>query len=163
MHARGVPQRLSEEPGKAAQAPPVLQVVQSRTHWTSEAAPINWDTWTGSTSQATNREHSPIATLDCGGGDARREAFLMPAAAHQGSQRMVEGSGDQAGRFVGQATSPQGAQSSVAHASDHLDAILQLQAEMGFSKFQVEEAFKRCSTVEGAVEWILSPEREWNA
>jgi len=37
-----------------------------------------------------------------------------------------------------------------------------LQVELGFSAYQVAEAFRRCSTSEGAVDWILSPEREWN-
>lgn len=37
-----------------------------------------------------------------------------------------------------------------------------LQVELGFSAHQVAEAFKRCSTTEAAVDWILSPEREWN-
>jgi hypothetical protein len=36
-----------------------------------------------------------------------------------------------------------------------------LQDEMGFSRYQVTEAFKRCSTAEAAIDWILSPEREW--
>lgn len=38
-----------------------------------------------------------------------------------------------------------------------------LQNEMGFSELQVVEAFKRCSSCEAAIDWILSPEREWNA
>jgi len=36
-----------------------------------------------------------------------------------------------------------------------------LEEGMGFSRFQTTEAFKRCSTVEAAVDWILSPERSW--
>lgn len=43
------------------------------------------------------------------------------------------------------------------------EALLQqLQDEMGFSRYQVTEAFKRCSTAEAAIDWILSPEREWD-
>lgn len=40
--------------------------------------------------------------------------------------------------------------------------ILRLQGELGFSRYQATEAFKRCSTAGAAVDWILSPEREWN-
>lgn len=36
-----------------------------------------------------------------------------------------------------------------------------LQEELGFSRMQVLEAFKRCSTAEAAVDWILS--HEWNS
>lgn len=42
-------------------------------------------------------------------------------------------------------------------------AMARLQLEMGFSEVQVAEAFKRCSTTEGAIDWILSAEREWNS
>lgn len=41
-------------------------------------------------------------------------------------------------------------------------AMRRLQDDMGFSYRQVQEAFKRCSTVEAMVDWILSPERDWN-
>lgn len=41
-------------------------------------------------------------------------------------------------------------------------AMKQLSDELGFSTEQIQEAFKRCSTAEGAIDWILSPEREWN-
>jgi len=41
-------------------------------------------------------------------------------------------------------------------------AMKQLSDELGFSNEQIQEAFKRCSTAEGAIDWILSPEREWN-
>lgn len=39
---------------------------------------------------------------------------------------------------------------------------LRLQVELGFSAHQVAEAFKRCSTTEAVIDWILSSEREWN-
>mmetsp|Transcript_18417 Transcript_18417/g.36119 ORF Transcript_18417/g.36119 Transcript_18417/m.36119 type:complete len:582 (+) Transcript_18417:75-1820(+) len=41
-------------------------------------------------------------------------------------------------------------------------AMKHLSDELGFSTEQIKEAFKRCSTAEGAIDWILSPEREWN-
>lgn len=37
-----------------------------------------------------------------------------------------------------------------------------LQHEMGFSRHQIEEALRRCSTLESIVDWIVSEEREWN-
>lgn len=39
-----------------------------------------------------------------------------------------------------------------------VEAMRQLQEEMGFSEMQVIEAFKRCSTAEAAVDWIVSHE-----
>lgn len=41
------------------------------------------------------------------------------------------------------------------------EAMMQTVMEFGFSEYQATEAFKRCSTVEGAVEWITDPGREW--
>jgi len=40
--------------------------------------------------------------------------------------------------------------------------IRSLEEGMGFSRLQTSEALKRCSTVEAAVDWILSPDRNWN-
>eukprot|EP00929_Paragymnodinium_shiwhaense_P115032 TRINITY_DN83627_c0_g1_i1.p1 TRINITY_DN83627_c0_g1~~TRINITY_DN83627_c0_g1_i1.p1 ORF type:complete len:746 (-),score=158.28 TRINITY_DN83627_c0_g1_i1:95-2332(-) len=44
----------------------------------------------------------------------------------------------------------------------HADDIRSLQEDMGFSAYQALEAFKRCSTLAAAVEWIIEPDREWN-
>lgn len=42
------------------------------------------------------------------------------------------------------------------------EAMMQiLQDEMHFTRYQVVEAFKRCSTAEAAIDWILEPGREW--
>eukprot|EP00927_Polykrikos_kofoidii_P000229 TRINITY_DN10095_c0_g1_i2.p1 TRINITY_DN10095_c0_g1~~TRINITY_DN10095_c0_g1_i2.p1 ORF type:complete len:187 (-),score=55.31 TRINITY_DN10095_c0_g1_i2:48-608(-) len=47
-------------------------------------------------------------------------------------------------------------------AADRESDILRIQEELGFGRYQALEAFKRCSTVESAVDWILDPAREWN-
>lgn len=47
-------------------------------------------------------------------------------------------------------------------ASPEREAEVRQVQDLGFSLHQATEAFKRCSTVESAVDWILSPEREWN-
>jgi len=60
-------------------------------------------------------------------------------------------------------SSPEGARTAKREVSEEQKAAMkQLSDELGFSDEQIQEAFKRCSTAEGAIDWILSPEREWN-
>jgi len=174
---RRVPQTNLDEGshGSSHVAPQVvLPAVQSLTSRTSEVAPLNWAAWTGGVSKSSERDYSPVATLDCGGdASSRTGAFLIPAATHEGAERMIGSSGDQVARFVGQA---RGSQTSQAPENqmvtrDHIEAMSRLQTvtEMGFSKLQAEEAFQALKrshsgvpTVEEVVEWILSPDRQWN-
>jgi len=93
------------------------------------------------------------------GGQA--EPFLAPWALHQTrAEAMAAGPG----RPAPPAASLSAASGSVPKTTSNPDQealMVQLQHDMGFSRTQVVEAFKRCSTAEAAIEWILSPERDW--
>eukprot|EP00928_Gymnodinium_smaydae_P024745 TRINITY_DN1993_c0_g2_i1.p1 TRINITY_DN1993_c0_g2~~TRINITY_DN1993_c0_g2_i1.p1 ORF type:complete len:463 (+),score=109.58 TRINITY_DN1993_c0_g2_i1:2-1390(+) len=66
-------------------------------------------------------------------------------------------------RYLGASVqSATGMEASVSPSGEKESDIQRLVDEMGFSRYQVVEAFKRCSTAEAAVDWIFSPEREWN-
>jgi len=62
----------------------------------------------------------------------------------------------------GSATAQAAPSATPAPPSEERLAEMQSVEELGFSRQQVAEAFRRCSTAAASVDWILSPEREWN-
>jgi hypothetical protein len=98
--------------------------------------------------------------------------FLLPFSAPTGAghvapmPQQLPGTSDPSGWPVaadGAAASGSRVPSTKDHDQEREALFQQLQDEMGFSRYQVTEAFKRCSTAEAAIDWILSPEREWDA
>mmetsp|Transcript_43727 Transcript_43727/g.103268 ORF Transcript_43727/g.103268 Transcript_43727/m.103268 type:complete len:538 (+) Transcript_43727:120-1733(+) len=156
-------------PAQQPVAPPPLSLphLQQRS---VVAAPIDWESSKGAAVSLRQDSCSPVAKVDCGGPDDID--VLLPA---NGRLNMSSGvapkplvhrqpalpSFHQAAQYPlrssGEATGSEGPFTPQAQAK------LRLQQEMGFTKHQVDEAFKRCSTAEGAIDWILSPERDWSA
>jgi hypothetical protein len=73
------------------------------------------------------------------------------------------GAGDVGGQQTEMPTPPRMPGTNAEEPEVQESMLQQLQDEMGFSRYQVTEAFKRCSTAEAAIDWILDPAREWDS
>merc|ERR1712113_264425 len=105
-------------------------------------------------------DDTPTVVVDCGAPEAYMDVDGVSMAISQPAEGFTPG--EQPDVWIDPrpeaSAVPMSTRASLMQETD----IERLQADMGFSQHQILEALKRCSTVEGVIEWILSEDREWN-